>query len=66
MDHAEAATAHNTGGVLALCFNYGGQAEITEAVKKIVQSGVSVDDITAELISENLSEELSIEENNGK
>ena len=54
MDHAEAATAHNTGGVLALCFNYGGQAEITEAVKKIVQSGVSADDITAELISENL------------
>lgn len=54
IEKAEAATAENTGGEFALCFNYGGQLEITEAVKKIVQSGVSADDITEELIAQNL------------
>jgi undecaprenyl diphosphate synthase len=54
MEKAEAATENNTGGTFALCFNYGGQQEIVDAVKKIVQSGVSEDDITPELISENL------------
>jgi len=54
MEKAEAATADNTGGTFALCFNYGGQQEIVDAVKKIVQSGVSEDDITPELIAENL------------
>ncbi len=54
IDAAEEATAHNTGGELAVCFNYGGQTEITEAVKKIVQSGVSADEVTTELIAQNL------------
>jgi undecaprenyl diphosphate synthase len=39
---------------LALCFNYGGQLEISDAVKKIIQSKVAIDDITPELIAENL------------
>ncbi len=51
---AEAQTADNTGGTLAVCFNYGGQIEIADAVKKIVQSGVKSDEITPELIEENL------------
>lgn len=51
---AEEATAGNTAGVFLLCFNYGGQLEITEALKKIVQSGVSADGITTELIAENI------------
>jgi undecaprenyl diphosphate synthase len=54
IDSAEARTAGNTRGTLAVCFNYGGKQEITDACKKIVQSGVSVEDITPELISENL------------
>ena len=54
IDNAEAVTANNTAGTLALCFNYGGQLEIADAVKKIVQSGVSADDITTELIEKNL------------
>lgn len=52
--NAEARTANNTGGTLALCFNYGGQIEIVDACKKIVQSGVVASDITPELISRNL------------
>lgn len=54
IDAAEEATAQNTGGELAVCFNYGGQTEIAEAVKKIVQSGISADEITPELIGQNL------------
>jgi len=54
IEAAEATTANNTGGTFALCFNYGGQLEITDAVKKIVQSGVSADNVTPELIAENL------------
>jgi undecaprenyl diphosphate synthase len=54
IDEAQIATKNNTAGTLLLCFNYGGQLEITEAVKKIVQSGANVDDITPELIANNL------------
>ena len=54
IDDAEARTANNTKGTLAICFNYGGQQEIADACKKIIQSGVSLDEITPELISENL------------
>lgn len=54
IDDAEARTANNTRGVLAICFNYGGQLEISDAVKKIVQSGVRADKVTPELISQNI------------
>jgi undecaprenyl diphosphate synthase len=54
IDQAEAKTASMTGGVFVLCLNYGGQAEIADACKKIVQAGVAPDDITPELIAQNL------------
>jgi undecaprenyl diphosphate synthase len=54
IEEAEAQTAGNTGGTFAVCFNYGGQIEIADAVKNIVRSGVSEDDITPELIEANL------------
>jgi len=54
IDDAESRTANNTAGTLAVCFNYGGQLEIVDAVKKIVQSGVKADEITIDLISNNL------------
>lgn len=54
IDDAEAATAGNTRGTLAVCFNYGGQLEIVEACKKIIQSGVSAEELTPELIAQNL------------
>lgn len=54
IDAAEARTADNTAGTLAVCFNYGGQLEIVDACKKIVQSGAAVDEITPTLISQNL------------
>lgn len=54
IESAEAQTADNTGGVLALCLNYGGQQEIVDAVKKIVQSGVEADEIDKDTIEQNL------------
>ena len=54
IDDAETRTANNTAGTLAICFNYGGQLEIADALKKIIQSGVASDDITTELIEQNL------------
>lgn len=54
IDKAELKTANNTGGTLALCFNYGGHLEIVDAVKEIVQLGVSADMIDDKLIEQNL------------
>lgn len=54
IEAAEEQTKHFKGKELLLCLNYGGQLEIAEAVKKIVQSGVNPDEVTPELISQNL------------
>lgn len=54
MDKLEESTKNNTAGTLAICLNYGGQNEIVDAVKKIVSSGVSADEVTEDLIAENL------------
>ena len=54
IDEAEARTVKNTRGTIGVCFNYGGQLEIADACKKIVQSGVTTEEITPELIAQNL------------
>lgn len=54
IEAAEQETQHNTRGTLAICFNYGGQLEIVDAVKKIVQSGVVADEVSRELIAKHL------------
>ncbi len=54
IDRAEERTKDLTGGELLLCLNYGGHLEIADAVKKIVQSGVYADEVTPEMIAENL------------
>lgn len=43
-------------GTFALCLNYGGQQEIVDAVKKIVQLGVNPEDIDENLIATSLYE----------
>lgn len=45
---------NNPGLSLNLCINYGGRAEIVDAVKAIMRSGVNADQITEEMISQNL------------
>lgn len=51
---AEADSADNTGGTLALCFNYGGQQEIVDATKKLIESGISSSDVSVESFQEQL------------
>jgi undecaprenyl diphosphate synthase len=45
---------NNTGLTLNLCINYGGRAEIIDAIKKIIDKGYKSSDITEKLIAENL------------
>lgn len=47
-------TKNNTGVHLQIAFNYGSRAEIVNAVKNIVKKGVSADEITEDLISNEL------------
>jgi undecaprenyl diphosphate synthase len=51
---AERHTADNHRGTLALCFNYGGQAEIVDAVKRLMQRGID----TARLTVQEFEQEL--------
>ena len=47
-------TSHNTELCLNVCFNYGGRAEIVDAVRQIVASGVPASEITEEMIGRHL------------
>lgn len=49
-------TKDNTKGTLALCFDYGGKQEIVDAVKYIVESGVTADDVNEKLLADLLYE----------
>lgn len=47
-------TARNTGITFTLAVNYGGRAEIVDAVKRIVANGTDADAITEDMIAEHL------------
>jgi undecaprenyl diphosphate synthase len=47
-------TQNNTGTTLTVAINYGGRAEIVDAVKQIIQEGIPADQITEETISQHL------------
>lgn len=51
IDAAEAKTAGNTAGQLNLGINYGGRAEIVEAIRSIVAEGHKPEEITDEFLS---------------
>ena len=54
LDRAEQETAHCSGMVLGICFNYGGQQEIADACKGVMASGVEAGGVTPELIASHL------------
>lgn len=54
MKESEDASIDATGLHLNIAINYGGRDEIVHAVKNIITSGVDVNDITEDMISENL------------
>jgi undecaprenyl diphosphate synthase len=45
IDEAVARTASNTNGVLNVCLNYGGRAEIVDAVRQLVANGMPADQV---------------------
>jgi len=47
-------TANNTGITFTLAINYGGRAEVVDAVKRLLAEGARPDEITEEAISERL------------
>jgi undecaprenyl diphosphate synthase len=51
IDEAMERTRHNTKGVLNVCLNYGGRAEIVDAVKKLIRDGVGAQDVDEAAIS---------------
>lgn len=53
-DEIEETSKSNTGGTLALCFNYSGQNEISDAVKELISQNTPAEKITPQLISEHL------------
>ncbi len=54
MDEAAALTAHNLTMTLTICFNYGGRAEIVDAVRSIVADGVKADKVDERAIASRL------------
>lgn len=52
IEEAEARTAGNTAGTLALCFNYGGQQEIADAYAAMLRASVDASTVTPELIGQ--------------
>jgi undecaprenyl diphosphate synthase len=51
---AEEVTRHNDRLILNAAFNYGGRAELVDAVREIVRCGIPCEEVTEELITEHL------------
>lgn len=47
-----------TGGTLNICMNYGGRAEIVDAYKKMLNDGIKEEEITEELVSKYMYQDL--------
>jgi undecaprenyl diphosphate synthase len=54
IDEATNRTAGNTGGVLNVCLNYGGRAEVVDAVRRLIEDGVSASEVDEAAIAERL------------
>jgi undecaprenyl diphosphate synthase len=47
-------TKHNDRLILNVAFNYGGRAEVVDAVKRIIKDGVAADEVTEDLFEQYL------------
>jgi undecaprenyl diphosphate synthase len=51
IDEAMARTANNKNGILNVCLNYGGRAEIVDAARALIREGVRAEDVDEAAIS---------------
>lgn len=51
---AEEDSKNNTGGTLALCFNYGGTRELVDATRAIIAEGTKPEDVDDDTIAQHL------------
>lgn len=62
MKSLEKETLNNTGGILNICLNYGGQTEIVDTTKKLINDvldgKIKAEDITPEIFMKNLYNDL--------
>jgi undecaprenyl diphosphate synthase len=54
IDRAEALTADNQGGTLAICLNYGGEQELADAAAELIRQGTKAEEVTPELLAQHL------------
>jgi undecaprenyl diphosphate synthase len=54
IDESIALTSKNTNGVLNVCLNYGGRAEIVDAVQRLIGEGIPADEIDEAAIASRL------------
>jgi undecaprenyl diphosphate synthase len=54
IEESIALTSQNTNGVLNVCLNYGGRAEIVDAVRKLVEAGMAPEKIDEAAIASRL------------
>lgn len=54
IEKAEEATRHFDGKTLAICFNYGGQQEMVDAVKRCIKDGLDEAAITEQVVADRL------------
>jgi undecaprenyl diphosphate synthase len=54
IDEATVRTAGNQGGVLNVCLNYGGRAEIVDATRKLIEDGLSASEVDEAAITARL------------
>ncbi|HRJ27052.1 MAG TPA: polyprenyl diphosphate synthase [Fimbriimonadaceae bacterium] len=54
LEHGIKTTAKNTGITFTLAINYGGRAEIVDAIQGIVREGIPASEITEELLSQRM------------
>lgn len=58
MQNLVLATQNNTGGIFNICLNYGGQYEVVDAVKRMVNEKVDVTNLTPALLQQYLYQNL--------